>query len=113
MARKFLEGIAFGLGLGLVLLVMAYGAFSVLGTGGGWTVDLPADWQPRDGEITSRSVYYPDRSPLERLEQASVLMVIRHEDKPDGGKRAVVDQIHRRNPATVVGYKVGDDYSPY
>jgi hypothetical protein len=114
MFRKFVEGLVFGTGFCLAVLVIGMiGASAIFSTlpithrSESFSVPMGASESTDDGDHTP----FYELSFEEQVEAASVIAVARFEPAEDGRMKAVLTEILKKKEGTRFRYNIGDEYS--
>ncbi len=113
MVKKFLQGLVFGFGFSISLVVVAYLSTSYL---------FPVFFYPNPqttGYISALPDFSEDdETPFhelsidEQIDEASVIALTKHESSGDGKTKSVIAEILKKDPDTEFYYNVGDEYPP-
>lgn len=60
---------------------------------------------------TSDQLHFHEFSLDEKIKQASVIAIATYEPSPDGRIKAVIREFLKKEPNTIIRYKVGDEYA--
>lgn len=114
MARKFIDGLVFGFGFSLALLVVGGLAMYLL---------APPDFRPVQPSVSFSQGELPPTQfqkepglqfhalPIEKqIELASVIALARFEPAADGKMKAVFTEFLKKAPDTTIYYSIGDEY---
>lgn len=114
MLRKFIEGLVFGAGFTLSVIVIgaiaASTTFSMLPSTH-WRATDRVSADPRQGTDESDAKPFHELTIEEQIEAASVIAVARFEPAEDGRRKAVLTELLKKNEGTVFHYDIGDEYS--
>ncbi len=113
MLRKLVEGFVLGVGFALAFVLVLVFVTPQL---------MPISFRPgeRPSSIEGQgisSVSIPEEIkfhelPLEeQIKQASVIALARYEPSPDGKMKAVIREFLKKDPNSVLHYKIGDEYA--
>ena len=113
MLRKLLEGIVFGVGFSVAFILVAVLVTPQLIPISFRSNDRPS---PDEGDSISSTQgaekpQFHELSVEEQIKQASAIALARYERSPDGKMKAVIREFLKKDPNTVIHYKVGDEYA--
>lgn len=129
MMKKLLEGAVFGLGFGLAVVGVAYGAFVLLVAPAmhaipesgvqavlvdpGERTARPAAAAEADAQTqASMSRPFEELALDDQIQQASAILVAKYEAGADGRMKAVVSEVLKPAEGGPFRYRVGDEYAP-
>lgn len=114
MLKRFLEGLVFGAGFAIALIVIAVGSVSLL---------LPITFRSAEEPVRSAKplpipnahferpgLQFHDLPLEEQIRQASVIALARYEPAADGKMKAVIREFLKKEPNATIHYGVGDEY---
>jgi hypothetical protein len=112
MLKKFVEGLVFGAGFAVSLLVVGWLGLSLI---------VPMSFgplpHPAGTELTTfSSTYEAEETPFhelpidQQIEVATVIALVRYEPAADGKSRALISEILKKDPAVTFHYSVGAEY---
>lgn len=117
MLQKFFNGLVFGAGFFVSVVLLGWLLASVLTTpatgSDGKTIYFGPSLSGAPGGVNKGHTELPllHDLPIEKqIERATVIAVTRFEDAADGRRRAVVAEILKHTPGTRFQYAVGDEY---
>lgn len=121
MVKRFIDGLAFGAGLGIALVAVWIVASWVMSQlFGPPVISEPAI--PNAGKQEQRSNAPSDESslairdksfnlsPEEQISEASVIAIVKYEPGEDGRMKAIVSEIPKREPDVEFNLDLGDEY---
>lgn len=113
MAKKFLEGLAFGAGFTISFLALSYVvAFFAMPAFVSDSVVTETD-RLEGGSIPNPRMERPQFHELtveEKITEASVIALLRYEPVSDGKVKAVVREFLKKEPSVDIHYDIGDEY---
>jgi len=108
MLRKFKDGLIFGIGFSIAVLVFSYLGF-LLFTNTKWSNNTPVPESIERINVT-KEIPFHELSPEEKINRASVIALAKHEKLPNGKYAAIFKEIIKKDPSVTIYYKVGDEY---
>lgn len=113
MLRKLLEGFVFGVGFSLACVLVAVFVTPQLMPISFRSNERPSSVEGQDLSSTPghEQPQFHELSVEEQIKQASVIVLARYERAPDGKMKAVIREFLKKDPNTVIHYKIGDEYS--
>lgn len=113
MFRKLLEGFVFGVGFTAALILVAVLVMPQLMPISFRSSDRPA---PIASERISAvpppdALGFHDLPVEEQIKRSSAIALARFEPAPDGKMKAVIREFLKKDPNTVIHYKVGDEFA--
>lgn len=114
MAKKFLEGLVFGAGFAISLVVISYlAAFLAMSSFSPQRFVPNASSHPEAGQEFGMEQPGPPFGELtveDQIKKASVIALIRYEPETNGKHKAVFSEFLKKQPAAKFYYKLGDEY---
>ena len=119
MFRKFIEGLVFGAGFSISLVVIgAFGLKSLVHMNFAPPAQISNDKvsqsppAPIAGSSPESSVPFHMLAIEDKIRQASIIAIARYEKQPDGTLKAVLKEFLKKNANVEFYYSLGDEY-PY
>jgi hypothetical protein len=119
MPRKFVDGLLFGCGFAISLVIVSYASWFV------FPIIIGSVSTHESIPITQESHYSKSLSgndvngkPFheldldEQIKQSSVIALAKYEPSKEGLRKAVIKEFLKKDPNTIVHYKIGDEYAP-
>lgn len=114
MLKRFVDGLVFGTGFAVAIIVVAVTAASVLSPISFRSTEEP----PRpaksptspNARFEKPGLQFHDLPLEEQIARASVIALARYEPAADGKMKAVIREFLKKDPNTIIYYGVGDEY---
>ena len=121
MAKKFLDGLAFGAGFGISIVaiwVFASWLGSLLVSRPVFSDTASPSAELRDQDcgvsVEDSAFAFAERtsslSPEERIAEAKVIALVKFEESEDGRMKAMISEVLKQDADTELGFDVGDEY---
>lgn len=115
MLRKFIEGLVFGAGFAIAVIIIGLVGASAMFSmrpSSRWSASYSVPMNDTHGTDEGDGRPFYELPIEEQIEEASVIAVARFEPAEDGRRKAVMTELLKRKEGTTFHYDVGDEYSP-